>query len=533
MFDQAFATLFRAVDRIRIQLETADPALRGLLAEELMELRQLGDAYMDHWLALDEQILELMDSYDLFSGTDISPASSQASAAQFSHEASASFPFSLTLSHGRAVTAANDPSHGDGVGTADTDLGLAPEPHENTNPALFAWPAWAFAKAEPIAAAFRKGLGYFDLLLFDDAAQSLQDVVQAAPNPIARIYLAAALAAQNRADEALSHLQRARESAQDGRLLCAANEVEAHVRFMQGDLQGAVVCLQDSAMRMPDYQDVWYNLGVCMARQSAWEQAAYALSQAVSLDPDDVDAVTLLAEVQLQNQSVEAALHVCEQALAQFPRHPQLLIVQCRAWEAAGEHERCLRMCRRLVDLHPQLWAPWRIGAWVLMRQGDYAQAATLLKKRLTFAPQDASTLLQLGIAYLLSEQYDAAEAAVLQSLPRASDKALVWIALGRISTGRAEYAKAYRRYLRAIRDPRKSVKRLALYYAGTALAKAGRLPEAQKHLQAALALDLPNPAMLIALGRVAERLGHRREADQLFARAQESVAAPSSLSGL
>lgn len=524
MFDQAFATLFRAVDRVRVQLQTADAELRDLLAEELQQLRHLGNEYMDHWLALDEQIIELMDSYDLLPVTEPVTSDHGFSPIEFD-DAGVSNPdrsadVSVELKLVGRVPLPEASTQGDM--TEKAAHGIV-EPSDTLSDADL-----AFLSSEPITATFRKAMGYFDLLLFDEAATALSQVVQAAPNPVARIYLAAALSAKQKTHEALVELSAVRETSNDDRILCAANEVEAHLRFVRGDVEGAIACLEDSAIRIPEYQDVWYNLGVCLTRQGAFADATYVLAQAVSLDPHDVDAVCLLAESQLHEDAAESAKRICEQAIVRCGRHPRLLEVLCRAYFQLRDDARCLSVCRQVADSYPHLATPWRLAAWTLVRQGEHGQALALLKKRLATAPDDAQSLLQLGVVHLLTADFDRAESVVLRSLPNSADKGVVWIILARISAATGHYTKAHRRYLRALRDSRGSVKRLALYYAGLSLARAGRLLDAEKYLKAALVLGPANPAVLIALGRTVERLGRHAEADKLFSRAEESVGASS-----
>lgn len=517
MFDTAFATLFHAVERIRRQLESANAELRPYLAEELVELRQLGDQYMDHWFTLDEQIAELMETFNLVPASESNTdASGLAGLHVFSNPNPASesppgVPMESVLSY--------QPSH------PESDSSLV-DPESTLSSSH--WQDFAFADLHAVSAAFRKGMGYFDLLLFGQASESLAEVVRTSPNPVAEVYLAAALTEQGKTDEALEHLAAVRNAASDTLFHCAANEVEAQLRVKRGELDAAISCLQDSGRRMPEYQDVWYNLGVCYARQAKWAKAEDALRQAVRLDPADTAATTLLGQCQLEQGSVEAAAETCRKGLQKSRHDPNLRFLQCRVLEAEGDVERCLRACRQLADSRPDLSEAWYLLTWTLLRAGDGEQAAAVLKKRISVEPSDGTAKLQLGITYLLLEAYDDAEAMLLDALPTSQEKSLVWIALGRISAARQDVTQAQKRFLRALRDPRKEVKRLALYYFGVTLLSCGRLQESQKYLKAALILGPPNPAILIAMGRVADRLGRPAEADRLFSRAEETVEAPS-----
>lgn len=511
MFDTAFATLFRAVDRIRMQLESADAGLRQYLAEELQELRQLGDHYMEHWLLLDEQIVELTETFDLALGDDAQTFELDDSGATPSFEA---IPW-LTLELQTGDAPESDLSGPNGPWHAPGPQGMPPQ-----------WKDFAFADLHSVSAAFRKGMGYFDLLLFRQAAESLAEVVRTAPNPVAQIYLAAAWTAQGRTDEARAQLDAVRATSTDTLFLCAANEVEAQLQVREGQIDAAIDCLRDSSRRMPEYQDVWYNLGVCYARKLDWQQAEMALTRALALDRDDRDAAILLGQCQFQRGDLDAAESTVLRAIEASPRHPQLLLLHSRLLHARGATARAVRLCRQLIDGWPDLSDAWHLLTWMLLCDGETRQAITVIKKRLSVSPNDSNALLQLGIACLLAEEFDQAEAALLQSLPKSADKSLVWIALGRISAARHDAAQAQKRFLRALRDRRKPVKRLALYYYGMALYESGRLQEAQKHLHAAHILGAPNPAIFIALGRVADRMGRPAEADRLFNRAEQSLPA-------
>ncbi|MDQ0188571.1 tetratricopeptide repeat protein [Alicyclobacillus cycloheptanicus] len=515
MFDTAFATLFKAVDRIRLQLESAAPELRMYLAEELLELRQLGDQYMDHWLALDEQILELLETYDI---QPVEDSLTLTFSAEDNLGLGSTNPLPAWLGTDRA--AAPDVSFAaqaaPDVDASDDDVlwHLQP-PGEAAD-----WGDFAFLDLHRVNAAFRRGMGYFDLLLFKEAAASLSEVVQSVKNPVAQIYLAAALAAQGEADEALRHLDSVRAHSSDPLFWCAANEVEAQLRVQRGELDAAIHCLEDSCERMPDYQDVWYNLGICLSKKSAWQAAAAALEQAWRLDPDDIDAATLLGFCQLQEGDVDEAARTCQALLRRYPRHPRVRFLQSRVFLAQGRPSRAVQLCRQLVDLYPEMDGPWDLLTWTLLHQGQPEEAIPVLKKRLSLMPGSHSAMLQLGVAHLLCASYERAEQAFLQCLPKSENKSLLWIALGRVSAAQRDAAKAHRRFLRALRDPRKEVKQLSLYYMGVTLYEANRLQEAQKYLRAALVLGPPNSAVLIALGRIADRMGRHVEANQLFTRA-------------
>ena len=498
MFDAAFAALFRAVERISRQLQDADLELRGYLAVELSELQHLGDQYMDHWLVLDEQIQELMDTFEL------QPHMEEAwQTPTFTQTAMAQPTF--------------DSSPLPGPTPAPPALEAGEE----------AWAQLAFATLHQQSAAFRRGMGYFDLLLFNKAEKELAQVVDSASSvfhPVAHIYLAAALAGQDKAEQALPLLQTVRAQTSDELLHCAADEVEALICFTQHRYEDAARCLMNSTDRVSDYGDVWYNLGVCCLHLNELERAEDAFMKARAAEPDDWEAAALLGWVQVRRNDWQGAAATCRQGRAQRPEHPGFWMLQARLLTAAGDHSDAVAMCRKIVQLYPQWRDAWSTWVWNLLALGKAAEAVGVLKKQLAVNPNDPIALFQLGVVHLLDGRPEEAERQMLAALPGVPDKSLVWIALGRASCRRQAYAQAQKRFARALRDDRKAVKRLALYYQGLAYLERAQYQEAQKYLHAASLCGDANAAILLAMARAAHALGRHDEAQRLFGRAEQTI---------
>ena len=118
--------------------------------------------------------------------------------------------------------------------------------------------------------------------------------------------------------------------------------------------------------RKPDFAEAWLNLGIVYQQQSNYAEAAKVFKQALSLRPRMLQAQVLLGMSLCLTQDYHAALRPLDQALAQDPKERQAGIY--RALVLSG------------------------------LEQPD--AAAQQLRRTLTYYPQDAEILYQLGEAY-------------------------------------------------------------------------------------------------------------------------------------
>lgn len=511
--------MFRAIDRIRVQLESADSGLKKYLAEELASLRRLGDRYMDHWMALDEQIGELFETFELSEvhKSDENPLTDTKSK-----------PETLQTHVSRTGT------HPYLAGSAYPTKRPTQLATTLSTPAQFSdeWDDMSSISTDAVTVALRKGMGYYDLLLYDEAAQSLSDVVENSDNVVAELYLAAAHVGRNRHEIAERHLESIRSQSKDPLVLCAAFEIEAQIHITNKHPQQAIHCFQSIIKMIPNYQDVWFNLGVCAAIAKDEEKAEAAFQKALQIDAEDPEALHLLAIVQMRRGNYEDATRTVNLALRRYPRHVDVLLLKSHLFQLNGELERRVQLCSEIARIHPDSKQAWVHLAWSYLDCGNQQAAIASFKKYLSAHPEDCEVLVQLGIVQFLSGNLNEAEKVLLFCLPRYDDKSYVWIALGRVSAQRGNPEQAYRRFLRALRDERREVKQLALYYYGLTLLDLERSTEAEKYLRAALVLGGKTRAILFALSETARKLGRGYEADKLLERAQGLAAAADSVHG-
>lgn len=509
VFDTGFAMLFRAVERIRVQLIGADEGLRRYLAEELLCLRRLGEQYIDHWMTLEDQIGDLMETHQL-------PIGASAEVLGVTME------INPGLASGAVDLVPDQPSPGSRSRTAPVeDFPLSPNLQGEEDVADLA--AYGWKQTDHVAVTFRKGLAYYDLFMFSDAARSLEDVVNEMDTPVARLYLAASYGAQDLWTDATDQLAIVRNSTDDPLFVCAANEIEAQLLISQRNFEAAVTVLRQITDTIPKYADAWFNLSICYTDLGRDDLAEDACMKALKVDSTDVEVAVLLANIRLRMGKLGEAMGTCAMALDAHPQHVEILRLTAYITKAQGNYQTSIEICRELTQRVPEQGESWALLSWLYVKTGQRQQAMTILKKQLTLHPQHGAALLQLGLLYLLDGDMHVAERILIRCLTHSANKALIWVGLGVISLSQGNDRQAHTRFLRATKDTRQEVKRLALYLYGKALMKANRYAEAEKYLKAAAVLGHSNPAIGLALAVNAKRQGRMLEAEKLYNKAQQA----------
>lgn len=82
------------------------------------------------------------------------------------------------------------------------------------------------------------------------------------------------------------------------RSIATQNFTKARELSVTGDYYGAIVLLKQAVQYAPDLADAWFLLGSCQERNPKWRrEAAESFQQALSLDPNHVDALISLGDL--------------------------------------------------------------------------------------------------------------------------------------------------------------------------------------------------------------------------------------------
>jgi tetratricopeptide (TPR) repeat protein len=93
---------------------------------------------------------------------------------------------------------------------------------------------------------------------------------------------------------------------------------------IQGDYYGAIVLLKQCVNFAPDNAEAWYLLGTCQERNPKWRRdAAESFQKALSIDPNNVDALIALGDLYKTEAMISRAQSCYEDVLKIVPDNQQ------------------------------------------------------------------------------------------------------------------------------------------------------------------------------------------------------------------
>ncbi|ATY84871.1 hypothetical protein CVV65_08000 [Kyrpidia spormannii] len=367
---ESFSELFDELGRIEQRLSDEGPGPE--LVEELGALRAQADEWMENWLVLEDRIAELCERFGLDLDLDSSP---------INHE--------------------NVPSN---VAPETGPISPAPYPPkpEGSDGISMVWHIPPHLDSEALVRTFRKGIGFFDLWMYQEAAEELEKVLkQTGDFPVARLYLALAYIARGRGREAEPHLQILLSTEQSPWILTSVRHARAHVYAEQGRWREAAEDLVLAVEGGRGVPILHYNLAVALIRVGDWERAIEELINVLEVDSRDEEAwlvgIAVLKRLGRFRLAISWALHGYRLLPDSWRIGKELAILL----DYFGRLEEAARIWKRLLRLQPRdpdLWSGW---GWTRWRQGDRLSARGAWKKAASLDGKAGQVLLYLGWAAL------------------------------------------------------------------------------------------------------------------------------------
>ena len=203
----------------------------------------------------------------------------------------------------------------------------------------------------------------------------------------------------------------------------ALHESLARLYQQVGQLDDALVHIQESVRLKPDSAIGQYNLGTALASRGRPAEAVRSFTEAVRLDPSLAYAHNSLGVALYALGRAEEAIGHFQRALAIEPAYANAHNNLGRALEGRGELEEALIHYRRALEVMPDSASVAGRVAWILATHGDaavrdpqeaiqWAERAVRLSGR-----TDAAALDILGAAYASAGRFDEAIAAAQSAL--------------------------------------------------------------------------------------------------------------------
>lgn len=194
------------------------------------------------------------------------------------------------------------------------------------------------------------------------------------------------------------------------------------------------------------------------------------------------------------------------------------LMAQAVALFQHGRFREGENLLRQLLAAAPADHAALHLLGVILRERGEYGQAIEMLRKAIGIEARLAPYHGNLGNAYLMSEQFDAAAACYRQVLVLEPGSVLARFGLGMAFIGRKDFAAAVAELEKVVKAERNHVD--ANSNLGTALSELGRHDEAMPYFERALALKPESAGIHFKYGMALKSHGDLLAACRYLARA-------------
>lgn len=525
MFEKPFELLNRAVDRIAIQLEEADTDQKRILGEELVALRNACDKFVERWLSFEERVAELSELHHLDLDGTLPPGELQDMQQKLAAlQAPPLMPKGLD---GKPPISAADKD----IPTEDEDIPAMQKSSSGTDSSKMKKEGNVYTYQvgdglslrpadEQMIRSFRRGMGYFDLLMYRESMAEFQRVIDIDGGfMIARLYLAFGYLAQEEFDKAEQQLSRIELEGEDDFLQATVFATYGHIHAAKEEYGRACDYFEQVARLMPEYRDVQFNMGCCRYNMGDPQAALTHFQRALLHDGEDWEAHRLCGLIWEKMGNRERAYRHMMRAYDINGAQEQVILEFAHLSELLGEKDQARALYKKALRYFPDSSRAWGGLGWLKMGDGDLAGATALFKKQLACNPRDRQGVFNLGWAAYQTRDYPRAERCFNQLLrqDRRNPYALAGLARTWSRLGKRQEAKE--ELLQLIASEGTVEKKLGLYHLGRLALEEESYSQALRYFNSALVYDRDCIESIFYKGIAHYALGERERADHCFER--------------
>ncbi len=157
-----------------------------------------------------------------------------------------------------------------------------------------------------------------------------------------------------------------------------------------------------------------YNL----TRERTWaDKAGHEVSRARGLDPELPEVNSTLGELSVRTGHPKEAITAFERALSVRPNDFDALLGLAKAYDAAGDALSAEKTYRRAIALQPSSWTGYSKLGGFFYNKGQIQKAAEMFRRVTELIPDNARAFSNLGAMYELMGDFDRALDSYRQSL--------------------------------------------------------------------------------------------------------------------
>jgi len=236
-----------------------------------------------------------------------------------------------------------------------------------------------------------------------EAIEAYMRALKLQPGDVAtRVELSRLLLATGKPDDALKHARRAVDLAPDDP---NAILTLTRIQIATGNLAAAETALNMLATRHGGISAVHAQLGMLHVLRKDSQAARASFNRALKLDAGAIEAISGLANLDLEAKNVSAARARLASALANNPSSPRLLMLAAHVDALSGHPEKAEIHLRHVLELDPGNIAAYAALARIYMSRGRLDAAIAEYEKASARSPKDIGPLTLVAMLLELQQK--------------------------------------------------------------------------------------------------------------------------------
>ncbi|MEH0021483.1 MAG: sulfotransferase [Desulfobacter sp.] len=263
----------------------------------------------------------------------------------------------------------------------------------------------------------------------------------------------------------------------------------------------------------PSVVSQWIARGIKHHQAGDPGQAEPLYRQALSIDPENTDALIRLGHLYISSGNWEEAVACFKKTTTLMPAHMESHFSLGVALERLNRFDEAAASYETLLVLKPDLFEALNNLANLLNRKGDFDRAVPLYEKALAVRPDSPDVYNNLGVALLRTERLEQALECIKKAISLKPDYADAYNSLGNACEKAGWYQDAVGSYQQAIAIRPDHAQ--THYNLGLVLERTGNVPDAVACLKTAVSLA---PGHAQAHRHLANAVRHDTEDDDIRA---------------
>jgi len=364
-----------------------------------------------------------------------------------------------------------------------------------------------------VARIFRKGQGYYSLLMYPHASKHFKEVVQLEPDlEVARMFLAFSEMMSGSWDEADRHFQLLTNTTDQKILKATALNARGCMLAAYGKWDQALHQFERSIEIYPKLKDPIFNKALVLMELDNYSEAKQIWIELAKQDKEDWEVLLQLAACYIHERQEEQANFTLTKVI-NATNDPEILVETAKMFENLRQFGNAAVCFRLLLSQDPENPSAWHGLGWNLWHAEGLPMGLEYIRKAITMSPSNPDYQFSYGWILHLLEDYDKAEEVFRAILEQEGKYTLALAGLAQVYVSKQRWQEAEECCSQLIGEEHLLTKSLGYFQAGRMTMAKGNYEQAKEYFSESIRLNPKLKDNYLWLGLSHYLIGERAEA--------------------